>query len=353
MALQLPTIEVPCKRIQKQIQDKLDNKSKPVGSLGYLEDIAMKIALIQQDLNPKLTNPTMLTMAADHHVVDEGVSCAPSEITWQQVENFSRGGGAIGLFCKVHDIDLWLVDAGVNHVFTPTARIIDAKVRMGTRNFRHEAAMTHQECELAFTRGREIVNRFHEEGCNVIGFGEMGIGNSTPASALLSIYTKTSVEDCVGPGGGLKPEGIRIKAQVIKDAIKLHGIPTNNPLEILRLYGGLEIAMITGGMYQAALNKMLILVDGYITSSAALAAFEIDNNISNYFIFSHISGEGAHKYMLDYMGVRPLLNLDLRLGEGTGACLAYPIVKTSVSLLSEMTSFEEANVFNSSELTRL
>jgi nicotinate-nucleotide--dimethylbenzimidazole phosphoribosyltransferase len=352
MAIKLPPIEVPCKKIKKQIQDKLDNKSKPVGSLGYLEDLAMKIALIQQDLSPKLTNPTMLTMAADHHIVDEGVSCAPSIITWQQVENFSRGGGAIGLFCKIHEIDLWLVDAGVNHTFTPNPRIIDAKVRMGTRNFRHEAAMTQDECETAFNRGREIVNRFHKEDCNVIGFGEMGIGNSTPASALLSIYTGTPIDDCVGPGGGLKPKGIRIKAQLIEDAINLHGIP-DDPFEILRLYGGLEIAMITGGMYQAALNKMIILVDGYITSSAALAAFKIDNNISEYFIFSHISGEGAHKYMLNYMGVRPLLNLDLRLGEGTGACLAYPIVKTSVSLLSDMTSFEEANVFNSSELTRL
>lgn len=352
MALKLPSIEIPSKGIQKQVQDILDNKSKPVGSLGYLEKIAMKIALIQQDSRPKLSNPIMLTMAADHHVIDEGVSCAPPILTWQQVENFSRGGGAIGLFCKVHDIDLWLVDAGVNHIFSKNPRIIDAKVRMGTRNFRHEPAMTHQECEQAFTKGMEIVNRFHEEGCNTIGFGEMGIGNSTPASALLSIYTNTPAEECVGPGGGLKPKGISIKAQLINDAIKLHGIP-DDAFEILRLYGGLEIAMMAGGMYQAALNKMLILVDGYITSSAALAAFEMDNNISEYFIFSHISGEGAHKNMLEHMNVRPVLNLDLRLGEGTGAALAYPIVKTAVAVLSDMTSFEEANVFNTSEMTRI
>jgi len=352
MALILPSIERPDTGLKEQIQNKLDNKSKPVGSLGYLEEIATKIALIQQNLTPHLSKPTMLTIAADHHVVDEGVSCAPSIITWQQVENFSKGGGAIGLFCNTHDIDLWLVDAGVNHVFPPTLRIIDAKVRMGTRNFRHEPAMTEKECETAFTRGREIVNKFHSEGCNVIGFGEMGIGNSTPASALLSIYTGTSVDECVGPGGGLKPKGIQIKAQLIKDAIKLHGIP-NDPYEILRLYGGLEIAMIAGGMYQAALNKMVILVDGYITSSAALAAYQMDKNIAEYFIFSHVSGEGSHKIMLEHMGVRPVLNLDLRLGEGTGAALAYPIVKTAVRLISEMTSFEEANVFNSSELTRL
>jgi len=352
MALNLPPIVSPDKGLQEEIQHKLDNKTKPVGSLGYLEELAMKVALIQQDLSPKLNKPTMLTMAADHHVIDEGVSCAPAEITWQQVENFANGGGAIGLFCKTHNIDLWLVDAGVNHIFPPTPRIIDAKVRMGTRNFRYEPAMTNEECETAFTRGREIVNKFYKDGCNIIGFGEMGIGNSTPASALLSIYTNTPIDDCVGPGGGLKPKGIRIKAQLIKDAIKLHGIP-EDPYEILRLYGGLEIAMITGGMYQAALNKMTILVDGYITSSAALAAFELDKNISKYFVFSHISGEGAHKIMLEHMGVRPLLNLDLRLGEGTGAALAYPIIKTATALLCEMTSFEDAKVFNSSELTRL
>lgn len=352
MTLTIPPIVRPCKDLKQEIQNKLDNKTKPVGSLGYLEELAMKIALIQQDLSPKFNNPIMLTIASDHHVVDEGVSCAPAEITWQQVENFAKGGGAIGLFCKIHNIDLWVVDAGVNHIFPPTPNLIDAKVRMGTRNFRYEPAMTHIECEMAFSRGREIVNKFFSEGCNIIGFGEMGIGNSTPASALLSIYTNTSVDDCVGPGGGLKPEGIRIKSQLIKDAIKLHGIP-DDPYEILRIYGGLEIAMIAGGMYQAALNKMTIIVDGYITSSAALAAFKIDNNIAEYFVFSHISGEGAHKIMLKHMNVRPLLNLDLRLGEGTGAALAYPIIKTAAALLSEMTSFEEAKVFNSSELTRI
>ena len=222
MALILPPIKRPDRGLQEKIQHKLDNKSKPVGSLGYLEDIAMKIALIQQSTEPHFNKPTILTIAADHHVVDEGVSCAPSIMTAQQVENFSRGGGAIGLFCDTHNIDLWIVDAGVNHIFAPNPRIIDAKVRMGTRNFRHEPAMTEYECKTAFTRGREIVNRFHSEACNIIGFGEMGIGNSTPASALLSIYTKTPVDDCVGPGGGLKPKGILIKAQLIKDAIKLH-----------------------------------------------------------------------------------------------------------------------------------
>jgi len=348
----LPQIQIPDHKIKTDIQHRLDNKTKPVGSLGYLEELAVKIGLIQQDLNPKLTKPVMLTVAADHDIVDEGVSCAPSEITWQQVVNFVNGGGGIGLFCDIHGLDLWVADAGVNHEFKPHPRLIDAKVRMGTRNFHKEPAMTKKECETAFNRGREIVRKFHLQGTNIIGFGEMGIGNSSPASALLSIFTDTPVEDCVGPGGGLKPEGINNKARVIKEAIEKHGKP-DDAFETLRLYGGLEITMIAGGMYEAALNKMIVIVDGYITTSAALTVYEMDKNAAEYFIFSHISGESGHKTMLNHMNARPLLNLDLRLGEGTGAALAYPIVKTAVELLNRMTSFDEAEVFNSSELTRL
>ncbi len=348
----LPKIQVPNKSIKKDIQYRLDNKTKPVGSLGYLEELAIKIGLIQQSTLPKLSKPIILTIASDHHIVDEGVSCAPSEITWQQVYNFANGGGGIGLFCNIHNLDLWLIDAGINHNMKPHPRIIDAKVRMGTRNFCKEPAMTKEECDTAFNRGRDIVRSFYEKGTNIIGFGEMGIGNSSPASALLSVFTNTAVEYCVGPGGGLKPEGVKNKAKVISDAINKHGKP-DNAYEIMRLYGGLEIVMIAGGMYEAALNKMVIIVDGYITSSAALCAYEMDNNISEYLIFSHLSGEGAHNIMLDYMNGRPLLNLDLRLGEGTGAALVYPIIKTSVEILEKMTSFEQAEVFNSSELTRL
>lgn len=348
----LPKIQIPDKSIRKDIQHRLDNKTKPVGSLGYLEELAMKIGLIQQSKEPVLNKPVMLTIAADHHIVDEGVSCAPAEITWQQSANFAKGGGGIGLFCDIHGIDLWVVDAGINHTMEPLPKLIDAKVRMGTRNFRKEPAMTKEECDIAFNRGRDIVRRFHKEGSNIIGFGEMGIGNSSPASALLSVFTNTSVEDCVGPGGGLKPEGVKNKAQVISDAINKHGKP-DDAYETMRLYGGLEIAMMAGGMYEAALNKMIIIVDGYITTSAALCAYEIDNNIAEYFIFSHISGEGAHKMMLDHMNGRPLLNLDLRLGEGTGSALAYPIIKTAAEILRRMTSFEQAEVFNSSDLTRL
>ena len=352
MTHNLPEIQKPDQKIKSEIQHKLDNKTKPVDSLGYLEELALKIGLIQQTVNPVLSRPTMLTIAADHEIVDEGVSCAPSEITWQQVVNFVNGGGGIGLFCDIHGLDLWIADAGVNHIFKPHPRLIDAKVRMGTRNFHKEPAMTKEECDTAFKRGRDIVRNFHLQGTNIIGFGEMGIGNSSPASALLSIFTDTPVEECVGPGGGLKPEGVNYKAKVIKEAIEKHGKP-KDAFEVLRLYGGLEIAMIAGGMYEAAINKMIVIVDGYITTSAALTVYNMNKNAAEYFIFSHISGEGGHKIMLNHMNARPLLNLDLRLGEGTGAALAYPIIKTAAELLNRMTSFEEAKVFNSSELTRL
>jgi nicotinate-nucleotide--dimethylbenzimidazole phosphoribosyltransferase len=331
--------------LRKLLQFNIDQKTKPVGSLGVLEELALQIGLIQGTTKPELKNPVMLTVASDHGITEEGVSPVPTEITWQQVNNFLNGGGGIGLFCKQYGFDLCVVDAGVDHDFEVHPRLINKKVRRGTRNFLKEPAMTTEECDQAIRNGRDVVASVAEKGSNVIGFGEMGIGNSSPATALLSVYTGLSVEECTGPGCGLDDEGVNRKAKVLRQAIEKHGISAK-PEENLARYGGLEIATMVGGMLEAAQRRMVIVVDGFITTSAFLAAYEICPTVRDYAVFSHCSKEHAHIKMLDHMKGRPLLNLDLRLGEGTGSALAYPIIQGSVAMLNEMTSFGEAKVYN-------
>jgi nicotinate-nucleotide--dimethylbenzimidazole phosphoribosyltransferase len=331
--------------LRKLLQHNIDQKTKPVGSLGYLEELALQIGLIQESTRPELKSPVMLTVASDHGITEEGVSPVPPEITWQQVNNFINGGGGIGLFCKQYGFDLYVVDAGVDHDFEPHPRLIDKKVRKATRNFLKEPAMTQEECDKAIQNGRDVVALFAEKGSNVVGFGEMGIGNSSPATALLSVYTGLSLEECTGPGCGLDQKGIQKKSGVLQQAIEKHGI-LEKPEEILAAYGGLEIATMVGGMLEAAQRRMLIVVDGFITTSAFLAAYEICPTVRDYAVFSHCSKEHGHVKMLNYMNGRPLLNLDLRLGEGTGSAIAYPIIQGSVAMLNEMTSFGEAKVYN-------
>lgn len=331
------------------IQHKLDNKAKPVGSLGKLEQLALQVGLIQNTLTPELRNPVMLTVAADHGITSEGVSACPVEITWQQVHNFLAGGGGIGLLSRVYGMDLWVVDAGVNYSFKPHPKLIDAKVAFGTENFRHQPAMSIENCMKAFSNGREIVRRFAEQGSNVIGFGEMGIGNTTPASALMSIICHLPVEECVGPGAGLNSNGVRHKAKVIQEAIDKHGI-SGSTFGNLARFGGYEIATIAGGMIEAACNRMVVLVDGFITTSALLVAQEMDRRVLDYCVFAHESDEQGHRKMLQHMNASAVLKLGLRLGEGTGAAIAYSVLKGAVAVLSEMTSFEEAQVINTSHI---
>ncbi|PRY96215.1 nicotinate-nucleotide--dimethylbenzimidazole phosphoribosyltransferase [Marinilabilia salmonicolor] len=331
--------------LRKLLQHNIDQKTKPVGSLGYLEELALRIGLIQESTRPELKSPVMLTVASDHGITEEGVSPVPPEITWQQVNNFINGGGGIGLFCKQYGFDLYVVDAGVDHDFEPHPRLIDKKVRKATRNFLKEPAMTQEECDKAIQNGRDVVALFAEKGSNVVGFGEMGIGNSSPATALLSVYTGLSLEECTGPGCGLDQKGIQKKSGVLQQAIEKHGI-LEKPEANLAAYGGLEIATMVGGMLEAAQRRMLIVVDGFITTSAFLAAYEICPTVRDYAVFSHCSKEHGHVKMLNYMNGRPLLNLDLRLGEGTGSAIAYPIIQGSVAMLNEMTSFGEAKVYN-------
>ena len=329
--------------LDEQIKHKIDTKTKPLGALGKLEDIASKIAKIQNTLTPELKNPAMLVFAADHGISDEGVSPFPKDVTWQMVMNFIGGGAAINIFCKQNGIELNVVDAGVDYNFPKSKGLIDAKVANGTQNMKLIEAMTLDQCLQAMNSGSDIVKEKSVNGCNVIGFGEMGISNTSAASLLMSNFCNIPVEETVGRGTGLDDAGVIHKKQILKEVSELHKNKTK-PLDILSAVGGLEIAMMVGAMNRAFQQGMVILVDGFITTSALLVAHALNNNILDNCIFTHKSDENGHGKMLEFLDADPLLNLNMRLGEGSGAAVAYPIIESSVNFFNQMASFESAGV---------
>lgn len=328
------------------LQKKIDLKTKPLGSLGKLEEVALKIGMIQNTLSPELKNPTHLVFAADHGLADEGVSPYPKEVTFQMVMNFLNGGAAINVFCRQNAIDLKVVDAGVDFDFPLDSNLIHAKIARGTKNILKAPAMSVDTCTKAMNKGREILNAVFANNCNIVSFGEMGIGNTSAAALLLNKYSGLSIEECTGRGTGHDDEGLKKKVQILKQASEKH--ETSNSLEVLASYGGLEIAMMCGAMLQAKENGMTILVDGFIVTSALMAAYNMDKTILDNCIFCHHSQEKAHKHMLKYFGATALIDLNFRLGEGTGAAVAYPLIKSAVLFLNEMASFEDAGVSNKS-----
>ncbi len=338
-------IESPQTSLTEQISHKINTKTKPIGSLGKLEDITLKIASIQNTLTPELKNPAILVCAGDHGVTEEGVSPFPQEVTFQMVMNFLGNGAAINVFTKQNNIKLLVADTGVNFNFDPTAQLIDLKIAHGTKNFAKEAAMTTDQCEKAIANGADMVEKLNKEGTNIIGFGEMGIGNTTAASALLCTYTGCIAQDATGAGTGMDKEGIKHKASVIEKAVQLHA-DKSTALEKLAALGGFEIATIAGAMLKAAELKMTIMVDGFIVTSALLAAHDINPKVLDYCIFSHKSHEKGHSLMLDYLKAEPILDIHMRLGEGTGSAVAFPIIQSAVNFFNEMSSFEDAGVSN-------
>lgn len=331
-----------------QLQHKINNKTKPLGSLGILETVALQVGVIQNTLSPELKNPTIVVFAADHGIVAEGVSPFPKEVTMQMVMNFLNGGAAINVFCKQNNIKLLVADAGVDYDFNPNLPLIHAKVGKGTRNIIYSAAMTAEECKKAMDLGGDIVLKQHKEGCNIIGFGEMGIGNTSSASLLMSKICGIPIEKCVGRGTGLDDAGLQNKIVVLTKAIEKHP-NASTPTEILATFGGLEIAMMAGAMLKAAELGMIIMIDGFITTAALLSAHQFNKQILKNCIFCHYSNERGHGLMLDYLKAKPILNMDMRLGEGTGAAVAYPVIKAAVSFLNEMASFESAGVSEKEE----
>ena len=323
-----------------QLERAIANKTKPPGSLGMLETLARQIGLIQQTTDIAVRAPAILVFAGDHGVVAEGVSAYPQDVTWQMVENFLAGGAAINVFARQSGCALQVIDAGVNHNFGARDGLLDRKVASGTANFAVAPAMTAAQCELAMAHGAALVDTL--EG-NVVGFGEMGIGNTTAAAALMHKLTGVAVADCVGAGTGLAADGIARKQRVIEAAVALHAQAVT-PLEVLATFGGFEMAMMAGAMLRAAERRMVLLIDGFIVTSALLAAARLQPAILDYCVFSHCSNENGHKRMLSQLDARPLLSLDLRLGEGTGCALALPLLHAAVNFVREMATFESAQV---------
>lgn len=344
------------KRLVPAIQEKLDNLNKPKGSLGRLESLAMQVALIQGTLTPQLCHPCHILFGGDHGIEREGVSVSPREVTWQQMLNYGRGGGGVNVLCRQHAFVLRIVDVGVDYDFDPSLHphIIPRKIAHGTRDFLHEAAMSRDEWQQALDVGREQVSACHAEGCNIICLGEMGIGNTSPSSVLMHLFTGVSLPQCVGAGSGLDDAGIRHKLDVLTTAVEhfrsqfpepSSSTPsTLNVEETIRYFAGFEMAAAIGAMLRAAELRMVILVDGFIMSACMLAASRLEPAVMDYAVFGHCGDEGGHRLMLDAMGAQPLLSLNMRLGEGTGALCAYPILVSAVNLFNEMDNFSHAQI---------
>jgi len=339
--MHLPTIRSTSNpALAAELDAAIANKTKPPGSLGMLETLARQIGLIQQTVQMTVRQPAIVVFAGDHGVVAEGISAFPQDVTWQMVENFLGNGAAINVFARQSGCALQVVDAGVNHDFGPRAGLVDCKVGKGTANFANDAAMSADACAKALAHGVAIAHQL--EG-NVIGFGEMGIGNTTAAAALMHKLTGVPVAECVGAGTGLSPEGVLHKQHVIEAAVARHAGVTA-PLDVLATFGGYEIAMIAGAMLGAAERRMVLLIDGFIVTSALLVAARLQPAILDYCVFSHCSDEHGHRRMLAHFDARPLLNLNLRLGEGTGCALALPLLHAAVNFVREMATFASAQV---------
>ncbi|MEN8122154.1 MAG: nicotinate-nucleotide--dimethylbenzimidazole phosphoribosyltransferase [Bacteroidota bacterium] len=330
--------------LKEQLQHKIDFKTKPTGSLGQLEDIALQVGLIQNTLSPEIKNPALLVFAADHGLANEKISAYPKEVTYQMALNFSSGGAAINVFCEQNNINLKVIDAGVDFNFPEESGIINAKIANGSKNMRHEPAMSVEECRLAMEKGAEFVKKEAETGCNTIAFGEMGIGNTSSSSLLMNKFTGLDIEKCTGRGSGLDEQAINRKIRILREISEKYS--TQSPIEVLATFGGLEIAMMTGAILEAKKLKMIILVDGFIVTAATLTACKFNAEVRENTIFCHQSGEKGHTLLLENLNAEPILNLDMRLGEGTGAALALPIVQSAINFVNQMASFEDAGVSN-------
>jgi nicotinate-nucleotide--dimethylbenzimidazole phosphoribosyltransferase len=341
--MSIPTVHaIADAALASRLAAAINAKTKPPGSLGMLENLALQLGLILRTLQPRIEKPALLVFAADHGIVAENVSPYPQSVTAQMVANFLAGGAAINVFARQNGCALQVVDAGVNHDFGDLPGLTRRKVAPGTRNFAREPAMSAAQCEAALAHGYALADGLQG---NLLGFGEMGIGNTTSAAALMHKLTGLPLADCVGAGTGLDADGVRRKQAVIEAAVALHrDIAT--PLDVLATFGGLEIAMIAGAMLRAAQRRMVLLIDGFIVSSALLVAARLQPAVLDYCVFGHCSGEHGHRLLLQQLGGRPLLQLGMRLGEGTGAALALPLVQAAASFLGEMATFESAAVSN-------
>lgn len=340
-------IEKPDESLRGAIREKIDNLNKPKGSLGQLETLAEQICMIQHTLTPTLQHPCHLLFGGDHGIEREGVSVSPRDVTWQQMINFTHGGGGVNMFCRQHGFTLYIIDMGVDYDLTAYPDILNRKIARGTKNFLYEPAMSEAEFNQAIETGCELVDRCHQDGCNVICMGEMGIANTSPSSIWMHLFGNIPLDECIGAGAGLDTPGLQHKRVILRQAVDNFHKPreqSENTEEALPYFAGFEMAGAIGAMLRAAELKMTVMVDGFIMSACMLAASQLYPEVLRYAVFGHCGDESGHKRMLDLMHATPILHLGMRLGEGTGALCAYPIVESAVRMVNEMNNFENAHI---------
>lgn len=340
----IPQVQAICQpELAARLQSKLNNKTKPLGSLGRLEALALQIGLILGTESPELIAPQLVVFAADHGLAARGVSAYPSDVTWQMVQNFLTGGAAVSVLSRQHGISLTVVDCGVRHEFEPQEGLVIRKLGPGTVDSLEGPAMTPMQCHAALTQGAQLLT---ELPGNALLLGEMGIGNTSAASLLLARLTGLEVADCTGAGTGLDTDAVHRKIAVLREVLQQHPQAVA-PLQALAAFGGFEIATMVGAVLEAAAQRRVIVVDGFIASAAVLVACHVQPEVRSRCVFAHRSGERGHALMLSHLKAEPLLDLGLRLGEGSGAALAWPLLMSACSILRDMASFESAGVSRS------
>ena len=342
-----PLIPPLARQLEPELRLRLDDKTKPRGSLGRLEQLALQIGLVQGTAYPRLRHGAVVVFAGDHGLAAEGVSAFPPEVTPQMVRNFLSGGAAINVFARQHGLPVTVVDAGVAVALPAHPNLIDRKVRLGTRNCRLEPALTAEEVHRCLRAGAGIGHSLKEQGADAFLPGEMGIGNSSAAALIVSSLLRLPLAACVGAGTGHDAAGLQRKHGILQEVQALHR-DASTPLDVLAAYGGCEIAMMTGAMLAAAESRLVVVVDGFIATAAAVVAARINPAVLDYCVFSHCSAESGHSPVLRTLEVKPLLDLGLRLGEGTGAVLAWPLLVSAIKFLEEMATFSGAGVSEAS-----
>lgn len=335
-----PVADLHNPALQAELQRVIDHKTKPPGSLGQLEQIALQIGLILRHTAPVLVQPQMLVCAGDHGLARRGVSAFPQDVTWQMVENFLAGGAAVSVLARQHDIALTVADCGVAHSFAPRPQLRHCKVAHGTADCSHGPAMTAAQCAQALQHGQELVRSLPG---NAIMLGEMGIGNTSSASLILARLLDLDIATCTGAGTGLDAAGVQRKVGILREALAANAQATG-PLQVLAAFGGFEIATMAGALLQAAAENRVIVVDGFIVTAALLVAARIEPHVLQRCLFAHRSGEPGHQYMLDALQATPLLDWGMRLGEGSGAAIAWPLLQSACTMLRDMASFASAGV---------
>ncbi|MBU0758771.1 MAG: nicotinate-nucleotide--dimethylbenzimidazole phosphoribosyltransferase [Candidatus Omnitrophica bacterium] len=325
-------------------QERLDNLTKPQGSLGRLEELAKLIVGITRKESPTLKNKVIFTLAGDHGVTEEGVSAFPKEVTPQMVYNFLKGGAGINVLANYVGARVIVMDAGVAVDLEPHPDLVIKKINYGTKNITKGPAMTREEAIRSIEAGIEVFENEFKKGIDIVGTGDMGIGNTTPSSAIAAVFTGKSIETLTGKGAGVDDKGLKNKIEIIKRALEVNKPDPKDAIDVLSKIGGFEIGGLAGIILAAASRRIPVVIDGFISGAAALVAYHLEPKVKDYMLAGHCSVERGHKIILDHMGLKPILDLDLRLGEGTGAALSMSIIDAGVKIMTQMATFKSAGV---------